>query len=221
MANPREVLIDYTNHRGERAVRRIEPIDIAFHSTDWHPEPQWLIEAIDLERPGQPARWFALSCVHSWRPVEKWRGMLMDFVDGVALLPVDPEADARVEAALRAADARRTSSPIDPSDPVAVGHALTALRRGAYTEEAWPACPDCDGTRVADPVGACGTCGGFGTVAPSVVTVAPAANADSADHQPDLVTPAGVLDPTCPTCGTLVEADGSTCGDCWAREGGT
>lgn len=54
----------YTNYRGETAVRSAVPTRIYFGSTDWHPEPQWLLEAWDCER--KAIRQFALSdCVFS------------------------------------------------------------------------------------------------------------------------------------------------------------
>lgn len=65
MANPRqEVLIDYTNWRGERGRRRIQPLRIVFENNEWHPESQWLLEAVDVEK-GQE-RSFALAQIHSW-----------------------------------------------------------------------------------------------------------------------------------------------------------
>ena len=42
--------IVYTNWRGETAERRILPTGIWFGSTEWHPEPQWLVKAIDVEK---------------------------------------------------------------------------------------------------------------------------------------------------------------------------
>lgn len=39
----------YTNWRGETRERHIKPVKIYFGATDWHPEEQWLMEAIDLE----------------------------------------------------------------------------------------------------------------------------------------------------------------------------
>jgi hypothetical protein len=67
MADPRqEVLIDYTNWRGERAVRRIRPTGrVAFENNEWHPETQWLLEAVDLET--MSTRTFAMANIHSWR----------------------------------------------------------------------------------------------------------------------------------------------------------
>lgn len=53
------LVIDYTNHRGERALRRVVPQRIWFGSTPWHPEKQWLMEAFDLDRQAQ--RDFALT----------------------------------------------------------------------------------------------------------------------------------------------------------------
>ena len=37
------VKICYTNYRGETAIREITPKTIHFGSTEWHPEPQWLL----------------------------------------------------------------------------------------------------------------------------------------------------------------------------------
>lgn len=61
-----EVVIRYTNYRGETADRRIVPIRIRFGSTEWHPEGQWLLEAFDLDR--DATRAFALKDVLEWRP---------------------------------------------------------------------------------------------------------------------------------------------------------
>jgi predicted DNA-binding transcriptional regulator YafY len=63
VADP-EVVIDYTNWRGERSLRRIRPLAIAFENNEWHPETQWLLEAVDLEK-GEN-RTFAMNNIHSW-----------------------------------------------------------------------------------------------------------------------------------------------------------
>ena len=60
------VVIDYTNHRGERARRRIRPAAIRFGEAEWHPGPQWLMEAICLEKNAQ--RTFAMKDIHGWEP---------------------------------------------------------------------------------------------------------------------------------------------------------
>lgn len=44
------VTVEYVNYRGERAERRIVPVRIWFGSTTWHPEPQWLLEAYDIDK---------------------------------------------------------------------------------------------------------------------------------------------------------------------------
>jgi hypothetical protein len=69
MTECRAVKVDYTNHRGERAVRRIAPLmgSLRFAATEWHPEPQWVFDAIDLEKHAE--RTFALSGIHSWEPI--------------------------------------------------------------------------------------------------------------------------------------------------------
>jgi len=40
----------YTNHRGMTRRRRAFPIHVYFGSTEWHTVPQWLMEAVDLDK---------------------------------------------------------------------------------------------------------------------------------------------------------------------------
>lgn len=63
--NPQPVEIEYTNYRGEFSVRRILPLGIHFDEVEWHPGPQWLMEAIDLEKNAQ--RTFAIKDISAWR----------------------------------------------------------------------------------------------------------------------------------------------------------
>ena len=58
------VTIDYTNWRDERSLRRVAPGRFYYGTSDWHPEPQWLMEAFDLDHAA--VRTFALAGVHSW-----------------------------------------------------------------------------------------------------------------------------------------------------------
>lgn len=44
------VTLSYRNWRGEVSDRKIFPTGIRFGSTDWHPEPQWLLTAFDIEK---------------------------------------------------------------------------------------------------------------------------------------------------------------------------
>lgn len=62
----RRVVIDYTNWRGIRRLRCIEPRGIQFKSTKHHPEPQWLMVAIDREDGKQKD--FAIKDIHCWEP---------------------------------------------------------------------------------------------------------------------------------------------------------
>jgi predicted DNA-binding transcriptional regulator YafY len=65
MADPRrEVVIDYTNWRGERALRRIRPLRIDFENNEWRPETQWLLLATDVDKGEE--RTFALNNIHAW-----------------------------------------------------------------------------------------------------------------------------------------------------------
>lgn len=63
-----DVIIDYTNHRGERGERTISPATIWWGSTEWHPETQWLLTAIETTATEHRARTFAMKDIHSWRP---------------------------------------------------------------------------------------------------------------------------------------------------------
>ena len=49
----------YTNYRGEPSIRIARPIRMWFGSTEYHPEPQWLFTAFDVDK-GQK-RDFALA----------------------------------------------------------------------------------------------------------------------------------------------------------------
>lgn len=62
------VFVDYTNYRGERSERRIEPLPdgLFFGSNEFHREPQWLLRAVDVEKAA--LRTFALRDVHAWGP---------------------------------------------------------------------------------------------------------------------------------------------------------
>lgn len=64
------VTIDYTNHRGERAVRKIEPRLISYcaNGTEYHQKPGWYLRAFDLEKKG--FRDFAMADIHSWQSAE-------------------------------------------------------------------------------------------------------------------------------------------------------
>lgn len=62
--NEKAVKIVYTNWRGETGVRRIIPKGIKFGANEWHPEPQWLLEALDIEKNADRA--FALKDIHHW-----------------------------------------------------------------------------------------------------------------------------------------------------------
>ena len=64
MDDERAVRILYTNYRGETALRSIVPERIHFGSTQWHPEPQWLLDALDLDK--KEPRTFAIKDIRTW-----------------------------------------------------------------------------------------------------------------------------------------------------------
>lgn len=64
-----EVMIDYTNWKGNRRCRRIKPLAIAFTGTMYHPGDQWLLKAVDLEDQNK-VKYFPLKDIHSWKPYD-------------------------------------------------------------------------------------------------------------------------------------------------------
>ena len=58
------VRILYTNYRVETALRTIVPDRLWFGKTEWHPDDQWLLDALDVEK-GQK-RTFAMKDVRAW-----------------------------------------------------------------------------------------------------------------------------------------------------------
>jgi predicted DNA-binding transcriptional regulator YafY len=58
------VRIVYTNYRGETASRTILPMRLEYASTEWHPDPQWLMIAYDFDRNAE--RSFALGDIVKW-----------------------------------------------------------------------------------------------------------------------------------------------------------
>jgi predicted DNA-binding transcriptional regulator YafY len=63
------VEIDYTNWRGERSKRLIVPMSVSWTNNEWHPETQWLLEALDVNI--REGRTFALANIHSWTPAPR------------------------------------------------------------------------------------------------------------------------------------------------------
>lgn len=73
---PKIVLIDYTNHAGVRSVREILPFEFHYMSNEWHPQPQWLLEAFDYDK--DDVRYFAVSGIHRWGTPSDRRQMGID-----------------------------------------------------------------------------------------------------------------------------------------------
>ncbi len=63
--DPRKAIkIVYRNYRGETAQRKVVPQRLWFGATTWHPEEQWLLDAVDVEKGAQ--RSFALRDIQSY-----------------------------------------------------------------------------------------------------------------------------------------------------------
>ncbi len=63
----RAVVIDYTDNTGSRAKRPVLPVKVWYGVTIHHPQPQWFLRALCLER--KVDRDFALKDIASWAPL--------------------------------------------------------------------------------------------------------------------------------------------------------
>lgn len=61
-----EVRILYRNWRGEVTVRTIKPVKLWHGSTEWHPELQWLLEAVDMGDPNKRTKDYAMLGILAW-----------------------------------------------------------------------------------------------------------------------------------------------------------
>jgi len=59
------VKILYTSWKGETRWRQVKPKSIYFGATQYHPDPQWLMKALDLEK--NKVRDFAMHDIQEWR----------------------------------------------------------------------------------------------------------------------------------------------------------
>jgi predicted DNA-binding transcriptional regulator YafY len=64
-----DVTFTYKNYRGEASVRLVRPIMVAFGSTGFHPEPQWLLHAWDINKEAE--RTFAMKDIKDWEGVSQ------------------------------------------------------------------------------------------------------------------------------------------------------
>lgn len=59
------VKIAYTNYAGKKGTRLIYPTGRVYHGSNrWHPKPQWMLEAINVE--DGLVKSFPLLNIHSW-----------------------------------------------------------------------------------------------------------------------------------------------------------
>lgn len=61
----KDVRATYTNWKGETSVRWFLPLELFWGSTEWHPEPQWLLRALDLDK--NEERTFAMKDMKDWK----------------------------------------------------------------------------------------------------------------------------------------------------------
>lgn len=62
--NKKMVRILYTNWKGVTSYRNIIPESIEYKSTEWHPEEQWILNAIDVDK--NAMRGFSLKDIKEW-----------------------------------------------------------------------------------------------------------------------------------------------------------
>lgn len=62
--NKKIVRILYTNWKGVTSYRNIIPESIEYKSTEWHPEEQWILNAIDVDK--NAMRGFSLKDIKEW-----------------------------------------------------------------------------------------------------------------------------------------------------------
>lgn len=60
----KQVKIRYEDYRGETSLRVVVPVKIWFGATEWHSEPQWLLEALDVQK--RADRSFAVKDINEW-----------------------------------------------------------------------------------------------------------------------------------------------------------
>ena len=54
-----QLKFEYINWEGKKAIRKVKPIEIWFGKTEWHPEEQWFLKALDIDKNAE--RNFALK----------------------------------------------------------------------------------------------------------------------------------------------------------------
>lgn len=61
------ITVVYRNYKGETKQRSVVPMGVRFGTTEWHPEPGWLLQVFDVEK--QEGREFALADCNFTTPV--------------------------------------------------------------------------------------------------------------------------------------------------------
>jgi predicted DNA-binding transcriptional regulator YafY len=67
----KDIVIDYTNWRGERSTRVITPKEIVWGHNEWHKEPQWLMLAHDYNSGEE--RSFAMLGIHACQKLNAFK----------------------------------------------------------------------------------------------------------------------------------------------------
>lgn len=59
-----QLVFEYVNWKGDKAVRRVKPLEIWYGHTEWHPDDGWLLKAVDLDKNAE--RNFAVKDIVKW-----------------------------------------------------------------------------------------------------------------------------------------------------------
>ncbi len=113
------VQVAYTNWRGEATTPTIFPMRIFWGSNEWHPEPGWLIEALDIGK--QALRTFAPGKISAWgtrTPIASASSRapeagLREAADIVAQMAGGHQTGTAVQELLRAAQRLRDRAALD------------------------------------------------------------------------------------------------------------
>jgi hypothetical protein len=66
--SPPMMQFHYKNHRGEVSLRTITSVEVYWGSTEWYPEPQWLMRAMDHDKGAE--RVFAIANILSFKTTQ-------------------------------------------------------------------------------------------------------------------------------------------------------
>lgn len=49
-SDSQSLVFEYTNWQKLTGIRKVKPLEIWYGKTEWHPQKQWFLRAVDLEK---------------------------------------------------------------------------------------------------------------------------------------------------------------------------